>query len=192
MACIPRDGIKEIMGINNSISDTHKIVVNPPKGRVRNGMRIVQRSWDTYNRGFIPVFMPEWCEYASRNVYRQYTQCTQMLNDSKYALSGGRHPARYTRCLFQYGYSTSTNGKPHCVCPKAKGGVYKGYVTAKIIRDCTMRFNYNIIDDVYKIDILKADPVESRWKIMAIYAESLTITLSNYDLSGRPWRTAIR
>ena len=55
MTCIPRNGIKEMMGINNSISDTHKIVVNPPKGRVRNGMRIVQRSWDTYNRGFMPV-----------------------------------------------------------------------------------------------------------------------------------------
>ena len=191
MTCIPRNGIKEMMRINNSISDTHKIVVNPPKGRVRNGMRIVQRSWDTYNRGFMPVFMPEWCEYASRNVYRRYTQCTQMSNDSKYALSGINHPARYTRCLFgQYGYDMS--GKAHTVCPKVKGGVYKGYVTAKIIRDCTVRFNDSI--NLYKIDILKADPVESRCKIynMAIYAELLTNTLSNYDLSGRPWRAAIR
>lgn len=188
MTCIPRDGIKEMMGINNSISDTHKIVVNPPKGRVRNGMRIVQRLWDTYNRGFMLVFMPEWCAYASRNVYGQHIQCTQMSNDSKYALSGINHPARYTRCLFQYGYDMSW--KAHTVCPKVKGGVYKGYVTAKIIRDCTVWFNDNI--NVYKIDILKADPVESRWKIMAIYAESLTITLSDYDLSGRPWRAAIR
>lgn len=168
--------------------DTHKIKISlaQPKGRVRNGMRIVQRSWD--NRGFMPVFMPEWCAHASRNVYGRYIQCTQMSNDSKYALSGINHPARYTRCLFQYGYDMS--GEAHTVCPKVKGGVYKGYVTAKIIRDCTVRFNDNI--NVYKIDILKADPVESRWKIMAIYAESLTITLSNYDLSGRPWRAAIR
>lgn len=181
MTCIPRDGIKEMMGINNSISDTHKIVVNPPKGRVRNGMRIVQRSWDTYNRGFMPVFMPEWCEYASRNVYRRYTQCMQMSNDSKYALSGINHPARYTRCLFQYGYDMS--GKAHTVCPKVKGGVYKGYVTAKIIRDCTVRFNDNIIDMV--------DMVESTRKIMAMYAESLTIVLSKiYNLSSRTWKTA--
>lgn len=84
------------------------------------------------------------------------------------------------------------SGKAHTVCPKVKGGVYKGYVTAKIIRDCTVRFNDSI--NLYKIDILKADPVESRWKIynMAIYAELLTNTLSNYDLSGRPWRAAIR
>ena len=72
----------------------------------------------------------------------------------------------------------------YTVCPKVKGGVYKGYVTAKIIRDCTVRFNDNIIDMV--------DMVESTRKIMAMYAKSLTITLSNYDLSGRPWRAAIR
>lgn len=84
------------------------------------------------------------------------------------------------------------SGKAHTVCPKVKGGVYKGYVTAKIIRDCTVWFNDSPYINVYKIDILKADPVESRWKIMTIYAESLNITLSNYDLSGRPWRAAIR
>lgn len=65
--------------------------------------------------------------------------------------------------------------------PKVKGGVYKGYVTAKIIRDCTVRL-INIIDMV--------DMVGSTRKIMAMYAESLTIVLSNYNLSGRTWKTA--
>ena len=75
------------------------------------------------------------------------------------------------------------SGKAHTVCPKVKGGVYKGYVTAKIIRDCTVRFNDNIIDMV--------DMVKSTRKIIAMYAESLTIVLSKiYNLSSRTWKTA--
>lgn len=183
MTCIPRDGIKEMTKMNNSIFNTHKIKISivQPKGRVRNGMRIVQRSWDTYNHGHAPIFMPEWCAYASRDGYHRYTQCAQMSNDGKYALSGGRYPARYTRCLFQYG---CMNMGANNVCPNAKGGVYKGYATAKIIRDCIMKLNNDMIDI--------ADMVGQTRKIMTLYAESLTITLSNYDLSGRPWRAAIR
>lgn len=173
MSCVPRNGIKETVKMNNPMFDMHEITFKPPKGRIRKGMRIVQRS--RHNND--PIFMPEWCVYASHGIYNRFTQCTQITHDTMYALGGGSEhsftrPTRYTQCVFQ-----RMNGILY-TCLNVKGGVYKGYTTAKIVKDCMTKIMINEEDETGMNGVI----------LMTNYARSLNHTLEYYNLSGTSWK----
>lgn len=148
---------------NNIIFNKDHVAVKPPKGRGREGMRIIRR----FRYDGSQIFIPEWCIYAHRTTYDRHIQCEQITNENRCMLDKrSSQPARYTQCLC---------GNSGYTCMNAKYGIYKGYMTAKIIRNI-MRYL------ISKHIILNAVS-------MSECAQQLNDTLSYYDkFSHKPWK----